>query len=261
MTSPRIICTPWPKWSAGPMVLRLCRRPDLHLWRPRRQSRGDEHPRDALSGTATNVTICCRGATIEKYAAPAQRGAIGGVAAAGDGWKVIGCNVRHMHGIAIKAGTNGKCGITRSVTTARWGRRAVGLGPPGRTTPSAATTTRASGGLGSRGDEIYRQDQPPLSAQQVFDNRGPGIWYDVRTAAPDRRQRDLRQLHEGIKYEISRTGTIRNNTIRNNGVVFHEWLLVGQIHLQNADGCLVERNAVTVPQGTTADTNEGPMGS
>ena len=217
----------------------------------------------ALGGTATNVKIYCRGATIEKYAVPAQRGAIGkGSAAAGDGWEIIGCHVRHMHGVAIFAGNswkvrdntlcdNGQLGAAGSGTGITWTNNTI----------CRNNYARFSAGWEAGGTKFTNSTSQYFLRNRVFGNRGPGVWYDVENLLALIDSNEIYDnTHEGIKYEISDTCTIRNNTIRNNGVVFHEWLLVGQIHLQNADGCLVERNAVTVPQGTSVDTNEGPHG-
>ena len=217
----------------------------------------------ALGGTATNVKIYCRGATIEKYAVPAQRGAIGvGSAAAGDGWKVIGCNVRHIHGVAIFAGDdwevrdntlcdNGQLGAAGGGTNALWVNNTI----------CRNNYARFAAGWEAGGTKFTNSTNHRFLRNTVFSNRGPGVWYDVENLLALIEGNEIYDnSHEGIKYEISDTCVIRNNTIRNNGVVFHEWLLVGQIHLQNADGCLIERNAVTVPQGTSVDTNEGPHG-
>ncbi len=218
----------------------------------------------AFSGTADNVTLHCRGGTIEKYATPAQRGAIGGAADAtpGDGWKVIGCHVRHIHGIAIKAGTNWE---VRDSTLCDNGQMGAGGSGTGATwvnnTVCRNNYARFSAGWEAGGMKFTSTTNHRFLRNKVFDNRGPGVWYDIDNFLALIEGNDIyNNTHEGIKYEISDTATIRHNRVAHNGVVFHEWLLVPQIHLQNCEGCLVERNAMTVPQGTTASATDGPHG-
>ena len=61
--------------------------------------------RTAFAGSATDVTI--RGLIIEKYANPAQMGAIGDQRP-GDGWIIEDCEVRWNHGAGIRLASQGR---------------------------------------------------------------------------------------------------------------------------------------------------------
>jgi parallel beta-helix repeat protein len=81
----------------------------------------------------------------------------------------------------------------------------------------------------------------------VHDNLGRGLWTNIdnlNSLIEDNLVEDNDQ--SGIAHEISYAVTIRNNTVRNNGLSFDNWGWGAQILIQNSSGTTVTGNTVTV---------------
>jgi len=183
----------------------------------------------AFVGDSDNVTI--KNIVIEKYATPAQSGAVQstvpGGKERGDGWLIEDVEVRGAHGAGIRAGDNtiirrvyvhhnGQLGImaSRSINVLiedseiafnntagfRWSWEGGG-----------AKFTRTTG----------------LTVRRTYshDNIGPGLWTDidaVDTLYDSNRIMD--NTGPGIYHEISYAATIRDNVVEGNGFGFSTWL-------------------------------------
>jgi parallel beta-helix repeat protein len=167
----------------------------------------------AFSGTATSVTL--RGLIVEKYANPAQNGAVGG----GASWVVDSSEVRQNHGIGIgmadgrkvtgnKVHHNGQMGIGGSSANGDVENNEISYNNTVGYDPyweAGGTKFTYSSNLVVRGNFVHHND-------------GPGLWTDIN---------NIDVLYEnnrvednglsGIFHEISYRATIRNNVVSRNG--------------------------------------------
>jgi parallel beta-helix repeat protein len=169
----------------------------------------------AFGGTADNVTI--RQLVIEKYASPAQAGAIQGDETAG--WVVENCEVRQSHGIGIRIGD-------------RWQVRTCRVHDNGQ-------LGLAKGGTGSlvEGCDIYHNKTVPFKIgfaggalkfskskdlifqnNAVHDNLGNGVWLDIDNIGYQVRGNTVyNNSSQGIFVEISYGGKVYGNKVYGNG--------------------------------------------
>jgi parallel beta-helix repeat protein len=167
----------------------------------------------ALDGTATNVTI--KNIIVEKYANPAQNGAIRG----GTSWVIDSSEVRLNHGIGVgmadnrrvtnnKIHHNGQLGIGGSGTNALVEANEIAYNNVAGYNPyweAGGTKFTFSKTLAIRGNFVHHND-------------GPGLWTDINNidvTIENNRVED--NGLSGIFHEISYQAIIRNNTISRNG--------------------------------------------
>lgn len=169
----------------------------------------------AFGGTASGVTL--RQLVIEKYAAPAQAGAIQGDDAGG--WQVQDCEVRQSHGIGIRIGDG-------------WSVRGCRVHDNGQ-------LGLARGGTGSviEGCDVYHNKTVPFKTgfaggalkfakstglvfrgNTVHDNLGNGIWMDIDNINYQIYDNTVSNNDgQGIFIEISYGGKVFNNKVFRNG--------------------------------------------
>ncbi|GAB2659390.1 right-handed parallel beta-helix repeat-containing protein [Kribbella swartbergensis] len=172
--------------------------------------------RTAIESGATGVTV--RGLTIEHFASAPQAGAL----VSGPGWRVVANDVRWNHAVGVmlvKANNarveknlirhNGQLGLGQYASAAATVTRNV---ITGNNTDGFWIADWESGGIKST------RSSGTVSGNLITANKGVGIWADV---ADDGRvisaNRIVGNAADGIRYEISRNGTIENNTISGNG--------------------------------------------
>jgi len=187
--------------------------------------------------------------TIEKYANPAQNGAID--AQYGPGWQIRNCEVRMTGGAGISVGTdttvkqckihnNGQIGIT-------------GAGHNIHIEGNTVWTNNTRGfshGWESGGIKISLANDTIFRGNHVYDNRGPGIWCDGhcrRAIYEDNRV--VRNDDAGIYHEISYQTTIRNNIVRNNGRANEGWFWDAEILIAGSEGAEIHNNRTTSKKG------------
>jgi hypothetical protein len=211
--------------------------------------------RYAFASPAANVLI--RGLRIEKYANPAQSGAIGGDArAVGSSgrpthWSIVDCDIRDNHGVGVELGDDSRISGSRIDSNGQ-----LGIGAAGSRlvidhneisgNNQAGYVTGWEGG----GVKLARSIHALIEANFVHDNHGAGLWADidsVDTVYEDNRVEDNDDT--GIQHEISFDAVIRNNVVRGNGRTPHHWGWGAQILVQNSREVTVEGNRVTVPDG------------
>ncbi len=202
--------------------------------------------RSAFSGSASNVTIS--GLVIEKYAIPAQMGAIGDQTP-GAGWIVNGNEVRLNHGLGIKAGPEAKI-------EHNWVHQngQMGVGGSGAGITIAGNTIAFNNYAGfnpgweAGGQKISESTNLIVRDNTCHDNAGSGLWTDTN---------NVNTLYEGntsynnsgpgIQHEISGSAIIRNNVAFNNGSGQSVWMWGAQILIQNSANVEVYGNRVFVP--------------
>jgi parallel beta-helix repeat protein len=168
------------------------------------------------SETARNVLI--EGLVVEKYATPAQMGAIG-ERGPGAGWRVVDNEIRWNHGAGVTVTDGGEIRRNAIHHNGQLGATADGVGILVEGNEIAWNNTGGTDASWEAGGAKFAETRTLIIRDNcVHHNDGPGLWVDVDA-------RDTRFLHntvfenegEGIFVEISREALIRNNRVGHNG--------------------------------------------
>jgi hypothetical protein len=203
-----------------------------------------------FGGGASDVLIS--NLVLEKFASPAQRGAID--AQVGTGWTIENCEIRWSSGAGISVGKgttvrecnihhNGQIGITGAGDNIRIERNRI-----------VANNTRGfSFGWEAGGAKISLADGVQFRGNTVLDNRGPGLWCDgdCRNVIYEDNLVE-RNVDAGIFHEISFNAVIRNNTLRHNGMGSDGWFWGNDITIAASEGADIYGNSVVVSEGRCA---------
>ena len=176
--------------------------------------------RRAFEATANNVTI--RGLVIEKYANPAQSGAVHmfltGTATV-SGWTVEDCEIRWNHGAGIAIGAGARVLRNNVHHNGQLGVAAHGAGALIERNEIAHNNTMGfSSGWEAGGSKFAFTSGLVVRGNHVHHNQGPGLWTDID---------NIDVLYEGnvvtdnarigIFHEISYAAVIRSNVVERNG--------------------------------------------
>ena len=199
----------------------------------------------AFNSTANNVTV--QGMTIEKYATPSQRGAVGWWGD-GTGWIIENNELRLNHGLGTHLGTQG---IVRGNLIHNNGH--LGLAAEGdrilieRNEISFNNYAGFDPGWEAGGAKMVLTTSLQVRCNYVHGNKGPGLWTDIDT---------MNTLYErnivtnnsgaGIFHEISYDAVIRDNVVKGNGQTLYPWLWGAQILISTAQNVQVFNNVVEV---------------
>ncbi len=201
----------------------------------------------AFGGPAANVTI--KGLTVEKYASPAQFGAIGNQNP-GPGWVISNNEVRLNHGTGLSLGAGAQATQNNVHDN---GERGVGGAAENILLDSNEIARNNYAGFEvsweAGGAKFGATTGLVMRNNYVHDNAGPGLWCDsdCMNTLIEGNTIINNTRGPGIQYEISYNATIRNNTVRYNHVPDSGWWMWGsQILLQNSMGCEVYGNTVDV---------------
>lgn len=183
----------------------------------------------AFRGDADDVTI--RHLTIEKYATPAQQGAIDSRrdtddVVGGSGWLIEGNVVRKNHGVGIAATTRALVQDNEVYENGQLGLAAKGadVSIVGNEVYGNNTAGFSSGWEGGGSKFAFTQGLV-VRDNYVHGNHGPGLWTDIdniNTTYENNRVIDNDRM--GIFHEISYDATIRGNEVRGNGFGFDAWV-------------------------------------
>jgi Right handed beta helix region len=205
--------------------------------------------RSAFWGPANNVTI--QGLVVEKYAVPAQFGAIGDQYP-GQNWVISNNEVRWNHGTGI-TGSSGTQ-ILQNFAHDN-GQKGIGGGGVNLVIEGNEISHNNYAGFDpnweSGGAKFAQSTGLIARGNNVHDNYGPGLWFDVdcMTTLIEANTVTSNYSGPGIQYEISYNATIRYNTVRYNYVPGANWWMWGsQILIQNSSGSQVYGNTVDVLQ-------------
>jgi hypothetical protein len=167
----------------------------------------------AFSGSATNVTIM--GLTIEKYAVPAQDGAISG----SGNWTIESNEIRLNHGAGIRFGSNqviqsnyihhnGQMGLAGSASNILVQNNEIAFN----------NTLGFDFGWEAGGTKFANSSNLVVQGNYVHDNKGPGLALDYQGYNwLIQGNRTSGNYAAGILDEISYDGTARYNIIENDG--------------------------------------------
>jgi hypothetical protein len=216
----------------------------------------------AFGGAAANVTI--RGVAIEKYASPAQQGALQGTSTTG--WTVEACEIRLNHGIGLRTGSGMRVLRNHVHHNGELGMGGSGAGVLVEGNEIAWNNTRGfDPAWEAGGAKFTRTTDLVARGNWVHHNHGHGLWTDID---------NLRTLYEGnrleandysgIFHEISYAAVIRGNTATGNGFGGAQWvdgagILVGSSRDVEVYGNVVagNRNGITALQ---SDRGSGAYG-
>jgi parallel beta-helix repeat protein len=204
----------------------------------------------AFAGSAPDIFIS--GLVIEKFANPAQQGAIDAQRAVG--WTIEDSEIRLNGSAGVSVGQastvrncdvhdNGQIGITGVGDDVRIENNRV----------YANNTRGFSTGWEAGGVKISLSDRVLFSGNIVHDNRGPGLWCDgdCRNIIYENNTVE-RNDNAGIYHEISFNAIIRNNILRNNGLGSDGWFWGDDIIISASEGAQVYGNHLTVSPGRCA---------
>jgi parallel beta-helix repeat protein len=198
----------------------------------------------AFGGKASNVTV--RNLTIEKYAAPLTAVDAG----YGTAWIVENNIIRLNHAVAVNAGPNSKILRNRLVHNGQQafdgdGRNFLFEGNEIAHNNYAGVDFEWEAGGGK---VTATQGGAVIRGNCVHGNDGPGIWADENVRGlviEDNVVFD--NSANGIMYEISYDGVIRNNLVADNGKRKFRWFWGPQILVSGASNVQVYGNRVDVP--------------
>lgn len=205
--------------------------------------------RSAFSGQAKNVTI--RGLTVEKYAIPAQFGAIGDQYP-GPNWIVANNEVRWNHGNGINLASGGQ-----ALNNYVHHNGQKGIGGNGQNLLVQGNEISFSNWAGfdvsweAGGVKFAQTNGLTVRNNRIHDNTGAGLWNDVDSINTLYENNTVENnLAGGIQYEISYAATIRYNTVRNNANFASGWMWGAQILIMNSRDVTVYGNRVDVAPTT-----------
>lgn len=200
--------------------------------------------RSAFGGRATGVRISSL--TVEKYAVPAQMGAIGDQFP-GANWTVAKCTVRLNHGAGIRLLDGGHI-IGNLVTK----NGQLGVGASGANIIVQGNEISYNNYAGfdpsweAGGGKFTNTVGLVVRQNKAHDNKGPGLWTDIDNSNTLYDSNVVQNnAGEGIKHEISFAAIIENNTVSGNGNTAN-FLWGAQILVQNSSDVEVMNNRVTV---------------
>ena len=203
--------------------------------------------RRAFHGTARNVIIS--GLIIEKYASPAQSGAIQGADSVA--WTVRHNEIRFNHGAGIRTGTamriidnhihsNGQNGL-------------VGKGDNIQIEGNILSHNNYAGFSSSweaGGAKLVKTTNLVVRGNCVHNNIGSGLWTDISNIhSLYEGNRVFANSSEGIHHEISYDAVIRDNKVFANGHGHDSWLFGAQILISTSQNVEVYGNHVEVAPG------------
>lgn len=227
----------------------------------------------AFSGAAHNVTI--RRLVVEKYANPAQVGAIDSRAdgedlVGGSDWMIVANVVRWNHGVGVAATTGATVRDNLVYENGQLGVAAKGAGVSFIGNEIYGNNTAGfSSGWEAGGSKFAYTSGLVVRDNYVHNNAGVGLWTDIDnidTVFDSNRVIDNDRI--GIFHEISYDAVISNNEVRGNGFGFDAWLWGAGIAVATSVnvevfGNVVEGNAdgiVGIDQDRTgAPASYGPL--
>jgi hypothetical protein len=206
--------------------------------------------RSAFSGPAANVSIS--GLTVEKYAIPAQFGAIGDQYP-GPNWTVSNNTVsnnevRWNHGTGITVLSSSQANLNYSHHNGE-----KGIGGTGTNVLVEGNQVSFNNWAGfdpgweAGGMKFALTTNLIVRGNSVHNNAGPGIWADVGNINTLIESNVvINNTGAGIQDEISYSAIIRYNTCSYNTIANPIWLWASQILIQNSQNVQAYGNTVEV---------------
>ena len=206
--------------------------------------------RFAFESFAQNVSI--KNLVIEKYASPAQMGAING--RNGANWVVEKSEVRLNSGAGVTLGSGGRIIGSNIHHNGQIGAVMVGTDVVFKGNELWANNVSGfdshwEGG----GIKIAESDGVTMADNHVHHNIGPGLWCDIdcRNVTYEGNTVEYNQ-GAGIFHEISFKAIIRNNSLRHNGLEDYGWYWGADIQIAASEDVEVYGNTISTRKGGSA---------
>jgi Right handed beta helix region len=202
----------------------------------------------AFSGTATGVQIS--NMTVEKYATPAQWGAVGGNTS-GNSWVVNNVEASWNHGAGIDLGSNSQILNSYVHNNGQLGIKLFG-------TLSKALNNELSwnnyAGFDTDweagGGKFWSTTNLTVENNYVHDNNGKGLWTDTNNIGTNyQNNMVINNSDVGIQHELSYAVVIANNVIEGNDPATVQWLGNAQIRIMTSSNAKIYNNTIQVPTG------------
>lgn len=201
--------------------------------------------RTAFLPTAENVTV--RNLTIEKYAIPAQMGAIGDQYPAA-GWVIENNEIRHNHGMGVAFAANT---VVRNNHIHHNGQSGIGGNGENSLIQENELSYNNYAGFSREwecGNKLSNQSGTSVIGNYIHHNECTGLWIDIDNIDMVIARNFVEyNSGNGIQYEISYRGSIIDNIVRYNTDNKKGWLWNSQILIQNSQDIEVRGNKVIVP--------------
>jgi parallel beta-helix repeat protein len=205
--------------------------------------------RNAFFSQAQNVVI--RGLTIEKYASPAQMGAIGDQYP-GAAWTIENCEIRFNHGVGVNVAGTSRVLRNNIHHNGQMGLR--GTGPNILIEGNEIGYNNGAGfdaGWEAGGFKFQKTSGLVVRGNLSHHNNGHGMWTDIDNINTLYEGNTVRDNGAGgIAHEISYAAVIRNNLVSNNGPADCIWLWASQIQIQNSQKVSIYDNTVVTSAST-----------
>jgi parallel beta-helix repeat protein len=208
----------------------------------------------AFRGTASGVVV--RGLVIEKYANPAQDGAIGQTGAGAD-WVIRDNEIRFNHGGGIRGGPRMVVAKNHVHHNGQIGLIGGGWARVDSNEIAYNNTARFDMGWEAGGTKFLWTEGMIARGNFSHHNRGPGLWWDADNNNALIEGNRLEDNHaDGIFWEISYRAVIRDNVCLRNGF--------GRTPSREGGGILILASGATtglleVYGNTVVDNKEGIM--
>jgi parallel beta-helix repeat protein len=204
--------------------------------------------RHAFGPAADDVTV--QGMVIEKYAVPAQMGAVGDQFPR-SGWQVVGNEIRLNHGTGLMLGPGSRAHGNYLHHNGQQGFAARGAGVLVDGNEIAYNNYAHVDPRWEAGAlKVQRTQSIVIRGNCVHDNAGPGIWVDIdNTNSIIEANTVFGNDEMGIFFEISQGATIRDNRVGRNGRINPGWLYGANILISSSTNADVYRNRVEVDAG------------
>lgn len=196
----------------------------------------------AFAGRGTGVVI--RSLVVEKYATPAQRGAVD--ASDGSGWVIEDVTARLNAGGGLRGGVGTTIRRSRAMDNGQIGITAIGRGVLVEDCEIARNNTQGfQSGWEAGGTKFALTDGLVVRRCNVHHNQGPGLWTDVDNVRTTYEGNTVTSnTGEGIFHEISGSAVIRNNIVRGNSPGSNPWVWGAGIHVASSFDVEVHGNTV-----------------
>ena len=211
----------------------------------------------AIRSSASGVTV--KGLTIEKFSSPAQKGALW---SEGPGWQIRNNTVKWNHGAGIFLST-ATSSVVDSNTIIENGQLGVAhYNSPGSVISNNEIARNNTDGFWiadwESGGYKTTYSTATFSNNNVHDNKGVGVWVDADGKGVTIDGNTIKNnAADGIRYEISYDGIIKNNIVAGNG---YGMLRGGGTSLYAVAGINVNTSSNVEIFGNTVSDNANGIG-
>ncbi len=201
----------------------------------------------AFESRANDILI--KNLTVEKYANPAQKGAIHGQD--GTSWTIERVEARLNNGVGVRVGNSGRIRLSKLHHNGQLGASARGQQLVIEDNEIWANNIHGFEPMWEAGGiKVVLSDTVVFRRNFVHHNVGPGIWCDIDCRNVLYEENTVEDNHyAGIFHEISFDAVIRNNTARRNSHGYRVWFWGAEILVAGSESVTAFGNKLEVSAG------------